>query len=230
MDIQAVSQAVASVSENIKAYTLCGTTLLSVGSWLYLRCNMQRRYLRQVRRLTNLSRYLEKRREAFSVLEPGQQIAVEEVEKQIVQEVGIDLSPAAVELVSLLRPAEGKFLRQAERQLSSEVFRDLAEDLLVRLMLWLDALVDLEEHKRQARWTVDFAKLEEERKKLRSQLTEDRKELELHRKLMQQFLSGQVAVDLYPPVQAANLRTVLKGKYEAYREQTAEAAREINMP
>lgn len=116
-----------------------------------------------------------------------------------------------------MRPADGKFRRQAERQLSSEVFRDLAEDLLVRLMLWLDALVDLEEHKRQSRWTVDFGRLEEERRVLRSQLTDDRKELELHRKLMQQFLSGQVAVDLYPPTQAANLRTVLKGKYEAYR-------------
>jgi hypothetical protein len=95
------------------------------------------------------------RREAFSVLDVPSQMRHEELEKSIACDLKLDVRPQAVGPSSYRRPADQAFIREAIRQLSSSVFVSFADDLLQRLLLLLDLLVDIENLRRGYRFASD---------------------------------------------------------------------------
>jgi hypothetical protein len=226
MEIITVVRETESLWATAKVAVEIGGLIGAVCAWATLRLRHQRRYLRAVRQLSKLPKYLEKRREAFAVLDWAGQVNFQTLEGQIAKTLQLDLTPQAVCLRAYLQPADGSWLIQANRQLTDSAFRSFAEDLIERLVLLLDSLADLENHRRMVRWTAS-QEVRAQREQLRSRIAEDRQQIEAHLLLMQQYLAGQLTVDLYTDSTASTMRRVLDEKYRAYQELTAGDLREV---
>jgi hypothetical protein len=191
--------------------------------WATLRLQHQRRYLRAVRQLTKLPKYLAQRREAFVVLDWASQSSIDTIEQRLAKTVRLNLNPTAVGLNSYLRPAEAQWLAQANRQLADSAFRNFADDLIERLVLLLDSLTRLQNNRRISNRNLSAEAQRQQQEPLRAQVAEDKRRIEDHLVLMQQYLAGE----LYPDGTSDTMRRILEEKYRAYQELSAEDLNQV---
>ena len=107
-------------------------SLVALG-YLRVRVHHQRLYSKAVRSLPRYLNYLRSRSLVLKVADTPMQFRLEQIEGRIAKELNLNLRPDMTGWISYINPGHRDYLRQAIRQLGSEVFRDFADDLLLRL-------------------------------------------------------------------------------------------------